>query len=176
MKAEYKDYKAFAETTIPEPVPLDTVYPRVMKDSIYTIICGFTDPPAEKNYYKVFTKTVGTDERYQPSTLAIASDEVFDGYAEIILWNTQRLMAPLYAPNIALGDEVWVKFCTMDEQTFNFWSNYEVTLATNANATYYFDTDMRVNVEGALGYWAGYGVHEYKVKVRAAPPAKPSDL
>lgn len=166
VNAEYKDYKASASTTIPEPVQLDTIFPRVMKDSVYTIVCGFTDPPGERNFYRAFSKTTGKDERYQPSTLAYASDEVFEGYTELILWNTQRLMAPLYHPNISLGDEVWVKFCTMDEKTFNFWSNYEVTLATNANAMYYFDTDMRVNVEGALGYWAGYGVSEYKVKVR----------
>ena len=166
VRAEYKDYVATAETTIPRPVPLDTIFPRVMKDSIYMVVCRFTDPPEKGQYYKAFTKTVGQDERYQPSTLAIASEEAMtDGQGELMIWNTQRLLAPLYKANILLGDEMWVKFCTMDEATFNFWSNYEVTLATNANAMYYFDTDMKVNVRGALGYWAGYGVYEYKVRI-----------
>ncbi len=165
VRAEYKDYVATAQTTIPEPVRLEAAEPRVMRDSIYTIVCRFLDPAPKGNYYKVFTMTVGQDSRYQPSTLAMASDEVFDGMSEIVLWNTQRLMTPLYFPNIRLGDEVWVKFCTTDRQTFDFWQNYEVTLATNANAMYFFDSDVSSNVKGALGYWAGYGVYEYKVKV-----------
>lgn len=168
VTARYKDYSAVASTTIPEPVPLDKLYPRVMNDSIYTVVCGFTDPPGEKNFYKVFTKTVGVDDRYQHSALATASDELFEGYAEILLWSSARLFSPLYFPDIHLGDEMWVKFCTMDEQTFNFWSNYEIVLANNANAMYYFDSDLTANVQGALGYWAGYGVNEYKIKITAS--------
>ena len=169
LEVEYKDFKATAETTIPEPVPIDTLYPRVLKDTVYTVVCGFTDPPAKGNYYKVMTKTVGKDERYMMSTVALASDEVIDGYSEIVLWNTQRL-DELYHPNISIGDELWVKLCTMDEKSFNFWSNYEVTLATNWNAMYYFDSDMSGGVKGALGYWVGYGVSEGKVKVEESEP------
>lgn len=165
VTAEYKDYRATAKTVIPEPVELDDIVSRPLQDTVYTLLCTFTDPPQKGNYYKAFTKTVGKDSRYQPSVLAMASDEVFEEHGEMMLWSTQRLLSPLYFPDIILGDEMWIKFCTMDEATFNFWSNYEVTLATNANAMYYFDADMKVNVQGALGYWAGYGATEYKVTV-----------
>jgi len=165
LEVEYKDYKAFAETTIPQPVPIDTVYSRPLADSVYTLVCGFTDPPAKGNYYKVMTMTEGKDSRYMMSTIAMASDEVFDGYSEIVLWNTQRLDEPLYYPNMSPGEEVWVKLCTMDSRTFSFWSDYEVTVATNFNAMYYFDAAMEGGVKGALGYWAGYGVSEYKAVV-----------
>ncbi len=165
LEVEYKDFKAVAETTIPEPVPIDTLYPRVLKDSIYTVVCGFTDPPGKGDYYKAMTRTVGKDSRYMMSSLALASDEVFEGYSEMVLWNTQRLGDQLYFPNIKSGDEMWVKLCTLDSKTFSFWSNYEVNLATNFNAMYYFDSDMTSNVSGALGYWAGYGVSEAKITV-----------
>ena len=165
LSVDYKDYHAEARTSIPAPVPIDTLYSRVLKDSVYTVVCGFTDPPGKGDRYKVFTRTVGRDSRYLPSTVAIASDEVFDGYSEIVLWSAQRLMEPLYQPDIRLGDEMWVKLCTMDERTFNFWSNYEVTLATNTNAMYWFDSDVSANMRGALGYWAGYGVSEGFVTV-----------
>ncbi len=165
LRVEYKDYLATAQTTIPEPVPILSAVPRVLVDSVYTIACRFLDPLPKGNYYKVFTKTEGKDERYQPSTLAMASDEVFSGFGEIVLWNTERLLSALYWPNIRLGDEVWVKLCTMDRRTFDFWQNYEIMLATNANSMYFFDTEMNANVHGALGYWAGYGISEMKVKV-----------
>ena len=165
VDVQYKDYHATAHTTIPEPVELDTIYCVPFVDTLYRVACGFTDPPEKGNYYKFFTMTEGEDERYQPSVLAMASDEVFDGYTEIYLWSTQRLMKKLYHPDMCYGDVVHVKFCTMDEGTFRFWENYEVTLATNANAMYYFEADMGANVEGALGYFAGYGVNEYTIEI-----------
>lgn len=161
VDVKYKDYHATARTTIPEPVPLDTIYSSQLLDTLYRVMCGFTDPPEKGNYYKFFTMTEGVDERYQPSVMAMASDEVFEGYTEIPLWSTQRLLNPLYRPDMIKGNTVQIKFCTMDKGTFRFWENYEVTLATNANAMYYFEADMGANVEGALGYWAGYGVNEY---------------
>ena len=161
VDVKYKDYHATARTTIPEPVPLDTIYSSQLLDTLYRVMCGFTDPPEKGNYYKFFTMTEGVDERYQPSVMAMASDEVFEGYTEIPLWSTQRLLNYLYLPDMAKGNTVHIKFCTMDKGTFRFWENYEVTLATNANAMYYFEADMGANVEGALGYWAGYGVNEY---------------
>ena len=165
VDVEYKDYHATASTTIPEPVPLDKLYCVPLLDTLYRVMCGFTDPPEPGNYYKVFTKTEGKDTRYQSSVMAMASDEVFEGYTEIYLWSTQRLMKYLYFPDICYGDELCVKFCTTDRSTFRYWENYEVTLATNANAMYYFDADLEANVHGALGYWAGYGVSEYKIKI-----------
>ena len=165
LRAEYKDYVATATTTIPKPVEPDEVYCRALGDTTYTVVVRFTDPPEKGNYYRAFTKTIGKDGRYQPSMAAYASDEVFDGSAEMILFSTQRLLEPLYMLDFKQGDEVWVKFCTMDKATFNFWSNYEVMLATNANGSWWFDTDMEVNVHGALGYWAGYGVSERKVVI-----------
>ena len=48
---------------------------------------------------------------------------------------------------------------------FRNQDDLEVTLATNANAMYYFEADMGANVSGALGYWAGYGVNEYSFTI-----------
>lgn len=167
VEVEYKDYHATASTTIPEPVPLDTLYCKPLQDTLYRVMCGFTDPPEKGHCYKAFTRTVGKDLRYQPSVMAMATDEVFDGYAEIYLWSTQRLTNHLYFPDICEGDELFVKFCTMDRTTFRFWENYEIALASNVNSVYQFDSDMEANVHGALGYWAGYGVSEYHITVKA---------
>lgn len=165
LTADYKDFHASATTVIPKPVPLDTIYTLPLSDSLFCIMCGFTDPADETNYYRAFTRTKGIDRKYQPSTLAYMSDEVFSGYAEMQLASTERFNERLYELNIKLGDEVSVKFCTCDRRTFMFWQNFEVMLGTNANATYYFDTDMYGGLQGALGYWAGYGASYYTITV-----------
>ena len=144
VDVEYKDYHATATTTIPDPVPLDTLYCVPLRDTLYRVMCGFTDPPEKGNYYKVFTQTLGKDP--------------------------QRLTQHLYFPDICEGDELMVKFCTMDRGTFRFWENYEITLASNVNSFYQFDSDLGANVHGALGYWAGYGVSEYHISVRPPEP------
>ena len=58
----------------------------------------------------------------------------------------------------------------MDEKAFQYWTNFEVMIASNVANTYY-QNDMTSNVEGALGYWIGYGVAE-EVKLMLADPAE----
>lgn len=157
LRVEYKDYVATAKTTIPEPVSLDTVYVASVKDSLCHVVCGFTDPPRKGNNYKLFTRTEGIDSHYHPSALAQTDDELLDGYTEVFLYSTMRLMDFIAIPNIRLGNEFWVKLCTMDAEAYNFWRYYEVILYANVfNAE--TGTVMDGNVDGALGYWIGYGV------------------
>ena len=168
LRVEYKDYLATAETTIPEPLELDAVYPRAMGDSLYSVVCRFTDPPAPGNCYKVFACREGKDTQYLPATMTHASDEVFSGTAELVVFHLQGLLHFLYFPNISLGDTVWIKFCTMDRVQFDFWKNYELLLGSNANAIYSFESSLESNVRGAIGNWAGYGATEYKVEITGA--------
>lgn len=167
LTVEYKDYKARAVTTIPEPVPVERISMMQMSDSLFTLQVGFIDPPEKGNYYKVFTRTTGIDTHYHPSAMAQFSDEILDGYSEFRLFSAQRLLDLVDRPNYRLGEEVWIKMCTTDAATYNYWNNFELMLATNANATIWLDPDMQSNMEGALGYWAGYGVEqEYSVILR----------
>ena len=160
LEVEYKDFKARAVTTIPAPVPVERIQTMQMADSIFTLQVGFIDPPEKGQYYKVFTKTTGVDTHYHPSALAQFSDEVLDGYSEFRLFSAQRLLDLIDKPNYRLGEEVWIKMCTTDEATYNYWANFELMLATNTNAVFWLDPDMHSNMEGALGYWAGYGVEK----------------
>lgn len=157
LRVEYKDYVATAKTTIPEPVPLDTVYVASVKDSLCYVVCGFTDPAKKGNNYKIFTRTEGRDTHYHPSALAQTDDELLNGYTEVFLYSTLRMMEFIAIPNIRVGEEFWVKLCTMDDEAYRFWRYYEVILYANVfNAE--TGTVMSGNVNGALGYWVGYGV------------------
>ncbi len=160
LKVEYKDYVATAETSIPRPVPIDTLYIRSVADSVGTIICGFTDPSGEENYYKIFTRTKGKDTRFHPSALAQTTDENLSGYSEMFIYSTQRLMDHIDMPNVREGDEVEVKLCTMTPELYNFWNSFELFIAANiVDFRPVADNNVHANMHGALGYWAGYGVH-----------------
>lgn len=172
LKVEYKDYVATAETSIPQPVPIDTVYVKEYKDSLASVSCCFTDPVPLGNYYKVFTRTVGVDSHYHPSSIAEAPDYNMRGQAEMILFSTQRLMDHINLPNIYVGDQMWIKLCTMSEDMFRYWTEFESTILSNignltAKRT---ETSGVSNIHGALGYWAGYGVAS-EVLFTIDPPA-----
>ncbi len=160
LSVTYKDYSASAVTTIPAPVPVDTVYVKKMAlDSLATLAVGFTDPPAPGHYYRLFTRTVGVDSHYHPSALANASDEDMTGYAEMNLYSTQRLMDYIDYPNIREGDEIWIKLCTQSEESYEYWNAFEATIMANAgNMKNVRKAGISMNLEGALGYWTGYGV------------------
>lgn len=173
LKVEYKDFVATAQTTIPRPVPIDTLYIRTVVDSLGTIMCGFTDPADDINYYKVFTRTKDKDSRFHPSALAQTSDDNLSGYSEMFVYSTQRLMGYIDIPNIAVGDEVEVKLCTTTADLFDFWNRFDNFLAANiVDFRPVADNNVRANVHGALGYWAGYGVdptHGVRTIVVEAP-------
>lgn len=172
LRVEYKDYVASARTTIPEPVPLDTVYVATVSDSLCSVACGFTDPVKKGNYYKIFTKTEGVDTHYHSSVLALLDGDPLQGYSEIALFSTQRMMDLVGAPNLFVGDNLWVKLCTMDREAFNFWKHYEVILYANM-FNVESGTEMHGNVQGALGYWIGYGVDK-PVRIHLEDPSAPT--
>lgn len=157
LTVEYKDYKVVASTSIPEPVPIDTVYVQSVTDDYASVRVGFTDPPQKGQYYKIFTKTENQDSHYHPSAMTNLSDESLDGYTEVFLYSTQRLMDSVDWPNIKIGDVLWIKLCTMDRKSFDYWNNFEIMLASNSFSMY-FESDLDSNLSGAQGYWAGYGV------------------
>ena len=168
LKVEYKDYSVEASTVIPEPVPIDRVYVQSVTDTTAAVRVCFTDPPEKEQYYKIFTKTEGKDAHYHPSAMTNLSDESLDGYTEVFLYSTQRLMDSVDWPNIHVGDVMWIKLCSIDKKTFDYWDNFEIMLASNAFSMY-FESDLESNLDGALGYWAGYGVDK-EVKFTVTEP------
>ena len=157
LKVEYKDYKVEASTKIPEPVPIDRVYVLSVKDSLAILKVGFTDPPLKGNNYKIFTRTKGKDTHFHPSAFTSMCDDILDGYTEIQLFSTQRLMDYIYWGNIHVGDELEIKLCSTDRSIYEYWNNFEVSLASNMFNMFY-EHDMSNSMKGAMGYWAGYGV------------------
>ncbi|MBR4735967.1 MAG: DUF4249 domain-containing protein [Bacteroidales bacterium] len=168
LNVEYKDYNVEARTTIPEPVPIDKIYVQSVTDTTAAVRVCFTDPPQKGQYYKIFTKTEGKDAHYHPSAMTNLSDESLDGYTEVFIYSTQRLMDSIDWPNIHVGDVLWIKLCSIDEKSFRYWDNFEIMLASNAFSMY-FETDLESNLDGALGYWAGYGVDK-EVKFTVTDP------
>ena len=81
VTAEYGGKTAWAFTTIPPKVKLDTAFFKLEanSDSLGTIYVEFTDPPEIKNYYRILTKRIGKDRRYLSSMIMGIDDIFFSG-------------------------------------------------------------------------------------------------
>nr|MDA3821959.1 DUF4249 family protein [Bacteroidales bacterium] len=163
LTAEYGGKSIIAHTSIPEAVGIDTSYFELINgdDSLGNVVIQFTDPPDKKNYYRIFTNRLGSDNRFI-SSLVIAIDYHFLSGKKISFELYRAPESFLSAEGndfFSMGDTIVMKLCTMDEETFKFWNTYqdEVINATNPFASSMIDLESNIEGDG-LGVWGGYGV------------------
>ena len=168
LKVEYSNRTVVARTTIPEPKDLE--YIKVAKaesvDSLYYLIGGINDDPLTKDYYKVFTKVAGKDSTYVSSFMGLTDDAILSEKKKEIPINngTGRIDEPLIT-HFTADDMVQVRFCTLDDESWKYWSDFEELQSLTTNPFFPISTVIRSNVKGGLGYWAGYGATYYKVSI-----------
>ena len=168
LTVDYKDFHASAVTTIPERVAIDsfTVEKCSISDSLYQINAFFTDPPTEQNYYQFFTKRLDKDKNYYSSLFGTFSDVVLDTLPSIpVLRSNGILTTEKYSPYFSLKDDVIVKFVQLDIVSYNFWRDFESSVGLSRNVFMPDVNNLRSNVNGALGYWCGYGASYYPVNI-----------
>lgn len=162
---------AIGTTTIPTAVPLDSIWcvPSPDDKGKYNIKASFSDPEASEDYYRLFVKVAGKDSSYVASYMGCMSDSDLPRHAEI---NVMRGLSvdneSSWAWNPASfekGDEVMVKFCTMDRVSYEFWNSYECVVSLSTLPMFQATYNPAFNVTGGIGYWCGYGASKYTIRV-----------
>lgn len=162
---------AIGTTTIPTAVPLDSIWcvPSPDDKGKYNIKARFSDPEASEDYYRLFVKVAGKDSSYVASYMGCMSDSDLPRHAEI---NVMRGLSvdneSSWAWNPASfekGDEVMVKFCTMDRVSYEFWNSYERVVSLSVLPMFQATYNPAFNVTGGIGYWCGYGASKYTIRV-----------
>lgn len=168
LKVEYSNRTVTSSTTIPAPKQLE--YIKVVKasekDGMYSIVGGLKDNPMTKDYYKVFTKVRDKDKTYVSSFLGLTDDEILDeDIREIPINNGTGVVGERVVAFFTAEDFVSVRFCTLDKESWTYWNDFEEVQSLASNMLFPISTDIRSNVKGGLGYWAGYGSSYYKVSI-----------
>jgi hypothetical protein len=171
ITAEYGGKKAWAQTTIPEKVKLDTIYfkPDPEEDSLGVIYLEFNDPPRTKNYYRILSQCVGEDIRFNSSMIMGIDDILFDGqsFGFSMSRSPQSFLSSQSNKYFKLGDTVNIKFCTIDKEQFDFWNSFQDEVLNVSNPFASSLTSIKSNVEGdGLGIWGGYGVSYYTLIIK----------
>jgi hypothetical protein len=53
----------------------------------------------------------------------------------------------------------------LDKESWEYWNDFEEVQSLSSNPLFPVSTDIRSNIKGGLGYWAGYGSAYYKVSI-----------
>jgi len=158
-----------ASTTIPEHVPLDSLYfrapPGEPNDTLAQLRVTIQDPGNQADFYRYQT-SVGEEPLVAPLG-SVVNDELFDGQSfEFPLAKAEPRGAEFDHTSFGLfrrGTETTIKWMTIDELQFNFWNTLEFSLANQGPFSSY--TRVTSNVEGGLGLWGGISASYYELAV-----------
>lgn len=154
-----------AVTSILPPVQLDSIWFESTSDSSGIIKCILDDNPTEKNYYRIFTRIQGKEHRFYPALVANLNDRFFNGQRFTFYINKGRTNNILPIENIYFPkkDTIIVRFTTMDELAFEYWSTYDEELLNAGNPFAANHLSIPSNIQNGLGVWCGYGASYYRV-------------
>lgn len=167
LKVEYQGKTFIANTTIPEPVSLDSAWFQYEpgNDTAGRVWIKFSDNPDQKDYYRVFTQLKGKDSRFIPSYISTISDKVFNGGTIQVglLKGAGSILQVGENRYFTKGDTIFVRFCTIDKVHFDFWDSVQAEVMTSANPFAASNARIQSNVSEGIGIWGGYGATYYTV-------------
>lgn len=154
--------KVRAFTSIPEPLEIKRF--EVMPTDIDTLF--------QLNAYlegngrcKIFTMVSGEQTEYFSSPLGIFDRGMVGTDGKVVVKRGRNNLAEKTTPYFKRGDRVYVKLCTLDDAAYDFWRSFEDLTALSGNFLMPVSSNLCSNVDGALGYWCGYGAKVYLVDI-----------
>lgn len=171
LKVEFSGMTATARTTIPSAVALDSLWcvPSPDEKGKYNLKTSFRDPEGSDDYYRLFVKVAGKDSSYVASYMGCHKDSDLARPAELSVMrglSVNNQSSWEWNPaSYEKGEEVKVRFCTMDSESYAFWDSYDRVVSLSAVALFPSSYNPAYNVNGGVGYWCGYGASTYSITV-----------
>ena len=153
-----------AVTTIPQPVPLDSVWFKLQEghDSLGYAWAHLTDPDTLGNCYRWFAKRLTKDKRFLSPIGSVFEDKFINGKSFDFAYNRGHEPNSTAEDDLEgargffkIGDTIAVKFCAIDRIHFDFWRIEEIQVGNNGNP-FAAPAPIPTNINGGLGVWGGY--------------------
>ncbi len=162
LKVEYGGKTVTSTTHIPAIQQLDSIWfkPEPGVDTAGYIRILFTDKPGIDNFYRITSKTGSQTKKYTPVFLPNLDGRIVDGQSIVLSISNEKDLNPLL---FNVNDTVNLKICTVDQPVFNFWNSLYQELQNTQNPFAAANMNVKSNVKGGLGIWAGYGVSNYRI-------------
>ena len=152
-----------ANTTIPMPVPLDSVWVQAhnnpeFADTLRRLWTQLTDPDTLGNYYRYYTQR-NTEPLY-PGLRSVFDDLVINGKQFYFPLDKAQPQSTDFDIDtygyFRTQDTLRLKWVTIDKKTYDFWRSLE--FSANSGGPFSSIVQVDFNIEGGIGVWAGYSV------------------
>lgn len=162
--ATLEGFTAQSVTTIPVPVPLDSIWfePQSAGDTLGYVWATLTDPAIPGNNYRWAAKRLGKDDDFIAPIGSVFEDKFFNGLTFDFAYNRGAV------PNSTAdddnneeegffkkGDSIVVRFSSITPESFDFWRLAESQSSSNGNP-FGSPAPLNSNVLGAIGIWEGF--------------------
>ncbi len=149
-----------ATTNIPQRARISDLafvdLPGIPVDTLRELRVILEDEVDEANFYRYFTNR--NDEGYLAALNSVLNDLFFDGDKfEFPLPKAEASDVEFNFETYGfykVGDTMEIKFCSIDEAHYDFWSTLEFNRANQGPFSSY--TAISYNIEGGIGIWGGY--------------------
>lgn len=161
LKIETEESVITASTTIPTPIPLDSLWyvTRASTGNDGVIWGRLSDPPTPGNTYRWQARILNKGSGFIAPPLSASQDVTFNGSSIDFFYlhgnDPDREEDTHYYGE---GSRVAIKFSAIDSEFYRFLRLYENEIANQGNP-FASPTTIIGNIEGAnaLGVWGGYG-------------------
>lgn len=157
LHVKWLDFEASAVCTIPEPPVIDTVYmEKAVDDTSYVAKMVFHNDRKAGRLFQTFRRSGSASNAYEAVNFTTLDGSLVDSVV------VETFMKPIAALGIGNnffhpGDTVSLKLATIERPMFNFWKEY-ADYTNSAGMAVTAPVNVKGNVSGAIGYWAGYGI------------------
>jgi len=168
LQVEYAGHVLTAETSIPNSVELDTLWFTNKENNKKQLNIRFNDPIAEKNYYRIYTRTE-KDKIFYPTLLSVQDDKYFNGKSLILNINRgpKNNLTVKHEPYFNEGDTVYLKFAAIPKEGYDFWSSFNDEVINSSNPLVGTTGKINHNINGqGIGIWCGYAPKVYRIIVK----------
>ena len=164
IKVSYGGIVASSSVRVPHPEQLDFIRVEAVpdRDDAYRLVAGIGDNSKRKGRYKFFVKRDKKDSTYMSSFLGYVNEV---SQNEVAVYNGMSVLSDEFEQYFAADDYVYVKFCVLDDVTWQYWSDYEDLTSLSRNPFFPVTSSIRSNISGGLGYFSGYGASYYEVSI-----------
>lgn len=166
MTASYGGEIARASVIVPHRKPLEFIRVEKVpeKGDVYRLVAGIRDNGEDR--YKFFVRREGKDSAYMSSCLGYIDGDTFSSEVEAVaVYNGISIMNETFEQYFTQDDVVDVKFCVLDDDTWQYWADYESLTSLSRNPFFPVTSKIRSNISGGFGYFSGYGATYYKVSI-----------
>lgn len=160
LTVSYYDKTITAETQIPSPIEIDSLWfvKKELSDRTGYIHIQFKN--TSDLYYQISTQEIDKEKVFTPCLYGNIDNKSYTKNEQISMQINKGAITfpkPTYATYFPDSVPINVKLSTQTKDSYDFWVSYQNEILNSQNPFFPSTNRLKSNIKGGVGIWAGYG-------------------